>query len=155
MAITSGDFAAMVFKRAVNSGQDTYFLDNHMLGFLIEMDGNKNVLDIAKKLGLNMTTSRDVISNLLKLKLIERVENGISILDRDFFDFLNMELSLAIGPIAEVLIEDALVDLGHDAGQFPRHRAAELVDLIARQIQKEDRRTVFKQNMVRKISEKS
>ena len=40
-------------------------------------------------------------------------------LDEDFFEYLQAQLSLALGPIAEVLIEDALNDLGHQHTQFP------------------------------------
>jgi len=152
MTMTSGDLAAMVFKRVVGDGQDSYSLDSQMLNVLIELDGEKSVSDVAKQMGLNMGMIRHVIGNLMKLRLIEPVENGFMMLDRAFFDFLKGELSHVIGPIAEVLIEDAVADLGHEPDRFPRHRAAELVDILSRQIQREDKRVIFKRNMVKKIT---
>lgn len=152
MTMTSGDLAAMVFKRVVGDGQDSYSLDNQMLGVLVELDGKKSVSDVAKLMGLNMGVIRNVIGNLMKLRLVEPVENGLKLLDSDFFEFLRGELSLVIGPIAEVLIEDAVADLGHEPDRFPRHRAAELVDILSRQIQREDKRVLFKRNMVKKIT---
>ena len=45
-------------------------------------------------------------------------------------------------------------DLGYAPERFPTHRAAELVDLLARQIRREEKMTLFKQNMVNMIREK-
>ncbi|MBW2357715.1 MAG: hypothetical protein JRF21_03180, partial [Deltaproteobacteria bacterium] len=73
---------------------------------------------------------------------------------KDFLDFLNAQLALSIGPIAEVIIEDTVDDLGHSLSKFPSHRAAELVDLLSREIQREEKRGIFKKNMVNKIREK-
>ncbi|GAI97457.1 unnamed protein product [marine sediment metagenome] len=58
-----------------------------------------------------------------------------------------------MGPIADVLIEEAVTDLDHSKGEFPRHRAAELVNLLASEIRREEKRIVFQQNMVKKIKE--
>jgi len=69
-------------------------------------------------------------------------------------EFLSQQLHLAVGPIAEVLIEDAVADLGYSLYQFPSHRAAELVELLARQIQRQEKRTAFEQAMVKKLRDK-
>ena len=62
-------------------------------------------------------------------------------------------MSLSLGPIADVLIEEAVTDLDHSKREFPRHRAAELVNLLAREIRREEKRIVLQQNMVKKIKE--
>ena len=64
------------------------------------------------------------------------------------------QLSLAVGPIAEIIIEEEMADLGYDPLKFPSKRAAELVDLVSREIQREDKKNLFKQNMIKKIKEK-
>ena len=125
-----------------------------MLHVLMELDGKRNLSEIAKKTKVNMSEIRKVVSKLLKLKLVEPVEVTVPVLDEDFFEYLQAKLSLALGPIAEVIIEDALNDLGHKRSQFPSHRAAELVDLVAREIQREEKTGPFKQDMVNKIKEK-
>jgi hypothetical protein len=88
------------------------------------------------------------------LNLIEVVEDAIPMLDKNFFEYLNAQLSLATGPIARVLIEDAVADLGHTLARFPSHRSAELVDILSKQIQRDKQRVDFKQNMIKKINEK-
>jgi hypothetical protein len=153
MAISPGETASLVFKRVLRGESSSYSFDSRMLKVFMELDGKKSVREVAKISGLNMATMRDILNRFLKLDLVELVENGIPVLDQNFFDFLTAQLSRAIGPIAGVFIEDAVIDLGHRFSRFPRHQAAELIDLLSRKIQKEDKRTVFKQNMVRKLNE--
>ena len=97
---------------------------------------------------------RDVISKLLQLKLIEKVEEKILSLDNDFIEYLFGQFSLAVGPIAQVLIEDEMQDLGFNVTQFPTQRIAELVDRLSREIRREEKKAQFKRNMINKIREK-
>jgi hypothetical protein len=154
MDISSGDISFMVFRRIIRKDEGEFPVDSRMLSVLMEMDGRKNLGTIGKNTGLDMGTIRQVMAKLLRLKLVEPVESAISVLDQDFLNFLSQQLHLAVGPIAEVLIEDAVADLGYALYQFPSHRAAELVDLLARQIQREEKRTDFEQGMIKKLQEK-
>jgi hypothetical protein len=154
MVMTSGDLSALVFNRIPAQNLGELSLDGQMLSVLMEVDGRQTAGAIARKLGMNLGETRHVISKLMELKLIEAGEDSLSILDAEFLETLNKELSLAVGPIAEVLIEDATGDLGYAPERFPTHRAAELVDLLARQIRREEKLTSFKQNMVNMIREK-
>jgi hypothetical protein len=94
------------------------------------------------------------VGKLVGLKLIELVEGTRHVIDQDFISFLISEMSIAIGPLGEVIVEDGLEDLGFSKSNFPTHRAAELVNLLAREIHREEKRTEFKQNMVKIIREK-
>ena len=154
MDIASGNLAPIVFRRAITNDLGEFSLDGQMLSVLMQVDGQQTVGDIARKTGLNMGTMRKVISKLLQLKLIAVSEAAISVLDGDFFKFLKGQLSIAVGPIAEVLIEDAIADLGYNSNRFPSHQAAELVDLLSRNIKRDEKKITFKQNMVNKIREK-
>ena len=97
---------------------------------------------------------REVISKLLQLNLIEKVEDKILILDNDFIEYLFAQFSLAVGPIAQVLIEDEVYDLGFDLSRFPAQRVAELIDRLTREIRREEKKMLFKRNMINKIREK-
>lgn len=154
MDISSGDISALVFRRVVRDDLGEFSLDGQMFSVLMELDGKRTLGAIAKMTGQEIGTLRGVISRLLDHKLIEPVEEAISILDEDFFEHLSTQLSLAIGPIADVLIEDAIVDLGLTQDKFPSHRAAELIDILARQIQREEKMAEFTKNMINKIKEK-
>jgi hypothetical protein len=153
MSILSGDISGLVFKRANRRDLGEFSLDSHMLSVLVELDGKKRLGSVAKRVGLDMGTVKRVIFRLLKLKLIKPQGKSVSVLTRDFFDYLHVQLSLALGPIADVLIEEAVTDLDESKSEFPGQRAAELVDLLAREIRREGKRIIFQQNMVKKIRE--
>ena len=154
MDILPDELPAMVFNRVNRGDLSLFALDGRMLSILMELDGKKTLASIAQKVGLDTATMKEIGSKLLKLKLVDPVESGSSVLDNDFFDYLNSQLSLVMGPIAEILIEDAVEDLGYGLSLFPKFRAAELVDLLARQIRIKEKRTEFKHNMINKIKEK-
>ncbi|MDX1709483.1 MAG: hypothetical protein R3274_12840, partial [Desulfobacterales bacterium] len=75
-------------------------------------------------------------------------------LDKDFFDYLMAHLSLAVGPIAQVLIEDEVENLGCELSRFPGHRVAELIDKLAQEIRREEKKNEFIEKMAAKIREK-
>jgi predicted transcriptional regulator len=154
MDISSGDISALIFRRLAREDTGEVSFDNQMLTIFMELDGKKNLAAVAKKTGLKMGSVREAVNKLMQLDLIELVEDSISGLDRDFLDYLKRELSLAIGPLAEVLIEDAISDMGYSMERFPAQRAAELVEMLGKEIHREDKKVAFKQNLVLKIKEK-
>jgi len=154
MDISSGDISAMVFRRVVREDAAEYSFDAQMLTLFMELDGKKSLAVISKKKEMKMSAVREATSKLLKIGLIEPVAEAVSVVDSDFMDTLKRELSLAIGPLASILIEDAVNDLGQNLSRFPTRRAAELVESLSHEIQREDKRAAFKQNMVRKMREK-
>ena len=154
MDVLSGNILSMIFKQVVTGGMGDITLDSGLLNVFMELDGKKNLGMIAQKTGLNMGEIRDAISRLLKMKLVESSTENILMVDGDFLNFLNAELSLAVGPIAEVLIEDEIVNMGHGIANFPASKAAELVEMIAMTIEHEEKRSVFKVSMVNKLKEK-
>ena len=152
--MTAGDVSALVFRRVMREDAGEISFDPQMLAAFMELDGKKSLAVVAKNTGLRMSAIREAVSKLLRLKLIEPVRSAVSVLDKEFIDDLKTELSLAIGPLAEIVIEDAAHDLGHNLSGFPSQRAAELVELIGREIKREDKRVLFMQNMVAMIKEK-
>ncbi len=154
MDLSSGDISALVFKPVVRDDLGNFSLDGHMLTVLMALDGEKTLGQIAQNTGLNMATLREAVGKLAGLKLIEIVQSSPKVLDQDFLDFLISEMSMAIGPLGEVVVEDGLEDLGFNKSNFPTQRAAELVNLLAEEIQRDEKRNEFKQNMVQKIREK-
>ncbi|MBI5843980.1 MAG: hypothetical protein HZB23_04835 [Deltaproteobacteria bacterium] len=150
----SGDFSRMIFKRVMTGGLGEYSLDGQMIGVLVELDGSKNVGTIAEKTGISLEAMRRIIAKLLQLKIVLPVKKQVKVIEADFLEALEKELALAIGPIAEVVIEDAIADLGHSLDNFPADQAAELIDYISQEIQRDDRRNTFRQNMVNRIRQK-
>ena len=87
----------------------------------------------------------------MNLSLIEATNARINMLDQDFFDTLKKALRLAVGPMADVIIEDALLDMEVTSSNFPVHMAAGLIYNLAEEIPRENQRTEFQKTMVNKI----
>lgn len=154
MDVLSGNISSLVFKQVVTGGTSDITLDSSLLNVFLELDGKKNLGIIAQKTGLNMGEMRDAISRLLQLEIVESAAGDILMADDDFFNFLNTQLSLALGPVAEVLIEDEIANMDHNILKFPAFKAAELVELLATPIKREEKKSAFKLSMVNKLKEK-
>lgn len=151
--IFSGDISKLILKRTVRADVGEVSLDSQMLNVLMELDGKKTLGQVAQSLNMNMKTLRDITSRLYQMRLCEAAAESMPALGRDFFNELSVELSKAMGPIADVVIEDEIADMGETQDRFPAHRAAELVDVLARQILREERKVAFQQSMVKKLRE--
>ncbi len=153
MNVFAGDMSKLVLKRTVRADLGEVSLDSEMLQVLMELDGTKNLGQVAHSLNMNLKQLRSILNRLYKLHLCETAKEAIPKLDKAFFHYLSAELSRAMGPIADVVIEDEVSEMGESQLKFPSHRAAELVDLLARQILREERKVSFQQAMVRKLRE--
>ena len=154
MDFSSGEISSTVFKRIVRDDIGEYPLDHQMLSVFMELDGKVPLGVVAQKAGLNMSTMREIIAKLMQNGLVEKVDQETVTLDKDFFDDLVAQLSLAVGPIAEVLIEDEIHKLGHEISRFPGHLVAKLVHNLAREIRRKEKKDVFLKMMATKIQEK-
>lgn len=153
MNIFSGDLPSLVFKGSVDTQMDELSLDSQMLKVLMTLDGKKNLAAVSRTLGIDMGTLKEVLLKLHNVQLVQKVETAVPVLNKEFYDFLSHQLSIALGPIAEFLIEDEIRELGGDPSKIPFTRAAELVNLLARQIPREEKKIVFQQALVQKIKE--
>ena len=154
MDLLAGDISAMVYKPVVKDDLGNFSLDGHMLSVLMALDGKMTLEQVVQKTGLNMATMREAAAKLQKLNLIAPIEIAVNSVDQDFMAFLVAELSVAIGPIAEVIVEDGIEDLGYTSNNFPTSKIAELINLLAQEIKRDEKKSEFKQNMVQKIKEK-
>ena len=154
MDFSSGEISSTVFKRIVRDDIGQYPLDHQMLSVFMELDGKASLGVVAQKAGLNMSTMREIIAKLMQNGLVEKVDKEAVTLDKDFFDYLVTQLSLATGPIAQVLIEDEIHNLGHEISRFPGHRVADLVRNLAREIRRKEKKDIFLKMMATKIQKK-
>ena len=155
MDFSSSELSTMVFKRVVRQDIGEFPLDHQMLSVFMALDGKAPLGAVARKTGLNMSSMREIIAKLMQNGLVEKEDQKIVMLDKDFFDYLMAHLSLAVGPIAQVLIEDEVENLGCELSRFPGHRVAELIDKLAQEIRREEKKNEFIEKMAAKIREKN
>ena len=154
MDFASSEMSATVFKRIVRDDIGKFALDRRMLAVFMELDGKAPLSRVAQRTGLNMSTMREIIAELMQNGLVAKVDKEIVVLDKDFIAYMIAHLALAVGPVAQVLIEDEINHLGHEISRFPEHRVAELVDNLAREIRRKEKKDMFLKMMAVKIKEK-
>lgn len=154
MDVTAGGVAELVFKQAIRGDVGNLSLDGQMLSVLMAFDGKKNLDQIAQNLGMNLRDIQSIVAHLVKLNLIDRVETAVEAVDEDFVKFLISQLSHALGPLGAIVVEDEIEDMGFSSTTFPVPRVAELINILAQEIQREDKRIDFKQVMLKKLKEK-
>jgi hypothetical protein len=144
----------LVLRRANRDDMGKFAVDSQMLAVWMALDGQTTLGSVAQELNLPLAAVGQAVNALARLGLVERGQEVLpSVLNQEFLDFLYEQFSLAVGPIARLLIEEEALDLGHSISKFPAPRVAELIDTLAKEIRREEKSTLFKQRMIAKIRE--
>ena len=154
MDFASSEMSSTVFRRIVRDDIGKFPLDRQMLAVFMELDGKTPLGMVAQRTGVNMSTMREIIAKLMQNGLVEKIDKEIVALDKDFIEYMVAHLALAVGPVARVLIEDEIHHLGYEMARFPAHRVAELIDHLAREIRRKEKKDIFLKMMAIKIKEK-
>ena len=149
-----GGVAAMVFRTVIPGEVGQVSLGGLLLSVLTALDGRQTLGQVSEKIGISSLDVSQAISKLINMKLVESIERPVCIIDQDFIDFLVFRMSLAIGPLGAIIVEDWFEDLGFNKNNFPSQRIVDLVNYLSREIPREEKRIEFKEEMLRKIREK-
>jgi hypothetical protein len=155
MSVSTVSIADLVFRQAIRGDLGQISMDGQMLSVLFSLDGRKTLDEISHQVGMELATLGSILAKLVRLELVERVEIAAPTVDRDFMTFLVAQLSLALGPLGAILVDDAIHEFGCDEEGLPIARCAEFVNVLAEEIRREDKRIAFKEAMLSKIREKS
>ncbi|WP_236892123.1 hypothetical protein [Desulfoluna limicola] len=146
-----GNIASSVYRRSVKNDLGEVSLDSRMLTLIMQLNGEKNVATIAGELGMTLSDMRVVLTRLDQLGLIEEIVSSVPTFSADFYPFLADQLSKAMGPMAEILLEDLVAEMNLDRQSIPLTDAAELVDALARELPRDEKRVAFQQVLLAKL----
>ena len=149
MDIVSTDRTKMFFRKVTPADSNEIRLNADMIRLLMVIDENKDLLQISNEVGMDISMLNQILSKLLKLKLIEPVEKRNRFLSKKFLEDLRLNLSQAIGPMAQILIEDTVAEMELKMSEIPGHQAAELISNIAREVPEENNQIEFKKTMIK------
>ena len=136
------------YRKVIRKDNDAVALDADMIRLLIAIDENKNLYQIAEEVNVGTAEFKKALSKLLDQGLIEPVQKDIPVLDQSFIQTLRINLSRAIGPMAEILIEDMAAEMEIDPAAIPVNQAAELIAHLSLEVPDEDNRMQFKKSML-------
>ena len=138
----------MFFRKVALPDGDKISLNADMIRLLMVIDEDKDLLQISNEADMDISMLNQILSKLLKLKLIEPVEKKNRFLSKKFLEDLRLNLSQAIGPMAQILIEDTVAEMELKMSEIPEHQAAELISNIAQEVPEENNQIEFKKTMI-------
>lgn len=110
----------MVFRVSQSGMDKSAKLLNLEWAVITQLDGRKDVREIATSLGLNLLEARQIFSKLWDKKYIDLVSdvNDILKVNKEALELVENELKTVCGPIAEVLCLEAQNILGISPDSF-------------------------------------
>ncbi len=148
MDILSKDVMSMFFRKAIRKDNSAISMDGEMIRLLIAIDENKTLSRIGEEIGMNVSVLKETISKLVRLGIVEPVTKKTNYLSNAFLNELTVNLTHAIGPMAEFLIDDTVSAMGLVINEVPLNRAPEMITAIAEGIPDDQTRANFKKKMV-------
>ena len=136
------------YRKVIRKDNDKVLLDADMIRLLIVIDESKSLYQLAEEVNMGNAAFKEALSKLLDQGLIEPVKKDIPLLDNTFLEILKMNLSKAIGPMAEILIEDSMADMQLNPSAIPVNQAAEMIAQLSLEIPGEENQMSFKKSML-------
>ena len=125
-------------------------LSPESLELLRAFDGIAPISEIRIRVKLDNTTFRECFLELFKKKFITEIDYSTADvaevsehLDSSFLETLVKEVVAVAGPMGELLVGDALDELGLDASQIPMHKKDIIIAAISESIPGEKQRKQF------------
>lgn len=146
----SDDISNSIFRRTVTSLNGQIAMSGRMLDLLIMLDGSSTVSDVAQKMKISLTDMRPLLSKLVACGVVEEAVQSIP---PQFFGYMVARLSKIAGPMARMMVEDAVLDISGGSSQVPTNRCAELIEMLGRQIPNKNQKAAFIQEMLKKLQE--
>lgn len=144
--------SAAVFKFSQDGMANAISLEPDDWRVLAQVNGALGLAEIANMLSEDELDVALVLVKLANAGLLEAVQNpqpaaGPAIAD-NFFSRLNDELVEIMGPMAPMIIDEAVAASGETKSTFPRTKVAALIERISSEIDSADRRARFQQLML-------
>jgi len=141
-----------VFRLSQASSAGAISLEPEEWQVLAQVDGVRDVVDIAEALGRDELDVTTVLAHLVRSGLVEckqRRERDFTVtVNTVFLERLDAEFLDLVGPLGPVIIDDEMANMGHSRQTFPVTRVAELIERISADIEDHVKRTRFQRAML-------
>jgi hypothetical protein len=142
----------VVFRLAGHKGSEDINLKSTEWNILTQVDAMRSAGEISGALSLDEFDVAKTLYELHAAGLLEVVEKPKAppekMMGREFFNKVDGELARALGPIASVIVDDQVAEMGEQRDAFPQNKAAELVEAISAEIADEGKRIRFQRSML-------
>lgn len=137
----------IVFRLSSKRAPDEVKLKHDSWSVLSQIDGKKTVADISNELKMGEYDTARNLYSLFSSGLIEVAtapqRKAKKIVDGGFFNLVEKELAEIIGPVAPVILDEEIKDMGEERNSFPVERVSLLVEKVSREIADDTQRISF------------
>ena len=135
------------FKKTERADQGEISFDPNTLRLLLAVDESKTIREVAKEVKMSTEVFKASLIRLIKLKLIEQVEDPSDLLDPALMVELKETLVQLMGPMGELLIEDAAEELSVAPDRIPSAATERFINAVAKRIPGQKQQALFKTAM--------
>lgn len=118
-----------------------------------QLDGQKTVGQIAENLALSRTEIEEIFRKLSSQNLLVLVNRSgeDSLVSPEFFKILNHEMTLLLGPVAGIILEDVLEMMRVNRDNFEVRNLPVLIELLTNQIDDPVKQVEFQKNIYNRV----
>ncbi len=147
--------AHAVFRIPLNGCPDNRSVHADQWKILALCNGTRSVAEIAEVLNWQIFETSQALCVMVQDGLLERSRgettevavDTLRTVDGSLFQFVENELRKIMGPMAPIIIEDALADLGESRDDFPEESLSVFLQTVSQEIFDAAKRTQFTQNV--------
>lgn len=143
MEFTAKNAAGLYFRKKIPKDLQTVSLNADMIRLLLAIDERKSLYQIAAEVEMDASAFKKALRRLLEQGLLETVQKSISLLSKSFLDAVHLNLSRAIGPMAQIVLEETLAEMNLDPRGIALDQAAELINHLSLEISSDENRIRF------------
>ncbi len=146
---------AVIYRLSTTAPPGEVNLKPESWRILAQVNGERTVAEIAQALGMDESTAAQLALSLFQSGVLELAQGTAApvraTVDGVFFDQVTHQLAAAMGPLAEIVIDEEIENLGESRKQFPRERIPDLIERVSQAIPDEAKRIQFQQVMLEAI----
>ncbi len=120
---------------------------------LTQLNGERTVGEIGEILSLDPEETVHLFQRLLKLGAIvlSQLHQMDHVVPEDVFEDLEYQFTYSLGPVAGIVLEDALATLKHSRETLKKRDFPQLIELLSLEIANRQKRHEFQRHMVDKL----
>ena len=145
------DERSVLRSKPLEQHRSTVAMTLRAVHLLRHLDGTLSIAEISNRTGASVEELLVAAKELHRQELVELMTPQV--VGRDFIEALERTVIDIMGPIGEIVLDDALYDLGVNAETLPIGAVDELVQALAAQLRREDWRRDF-QERIRRLRER-
>ncbi len=149
---------SLVFRLSTAAPPGEVSLKPETWRILAQVNGERSIAEIAQAIGMDKAATAQLALSLYQAGVLEISQGSVETVapPREtvnglFLEQLTKQLASAIGPLAEIVIDEEIDGLGESRDDFPRDRVPDLVERVSQAIPDDARRLRFQQVMLENI----